>query len=68
MMDWFNSKHVAKAYEREYELCFDWRFILSSFVFILLSFALEYSVIYFIPFMTKFIYEKTLYLYWRLVL
>ena len=23
-MDWFNPKHVAKAYEKEYKLCFNW--------------------------------------------
>ena len=53
MMDWFNSKHVAKAYEREHELCFDWRFILFSFITILHSLDSEYFVISFIPFMTN---------------
>jgi hypothetical protein len=24
MMDRFNPKHVAKAYEKEYTVCFDW--------------------------------------------
>ena len=26
-MDWLNPKHVAKDFEREYALCFDWLFI-----------------------------------------
>jgi len=37
MMDWFNPKHVAKGYEREYKLCFNWWFIP-----FLLSFCLLY--------------------------
>ena len=32
MMDWFNPKHVAKAYQRDYTLCFDWWLILFSFI------------------------------------
>jgi hypothetical protein len=23
MMDWYNPKHIAKTYAREYKLCFD---------------------------------------------
>jgi len=32
MMDWFNPKHVAKAYGKEYKLCFDRHFILFYFI------------------------------------
>jgi len=32
MMDLFNPKHAAKAYETEYTLRFDWWFILFSFI------------------------------------
>ena len=37
VMDWFNPKRVAKAYENEYKLCFDWWFILSLSLFLQLS-------------------------------
>ena len=29
-MNWFNPRYMAKAYEWEYKLCFDWCFILLS--------------------------------------